>query len=180
MAEFATVARPYAKALYGLAGQYGQTRVWGDDLALLAKIVVEPKVSNVLSRPELSPAQRGEILLNLLSTDKMVDKRLHNFVSVLSENNRLSVLPAIYEQYREFMLSEERTQQAVVYSAFPLSDQEYNDLVSLLEERMDTKLQVRVEIDPALIGGVKIEVGDQVLDMSVQNKLNALKAAVTN
>lgn len=180
MAEFATVARPYAKALYGLAGQYGQTRVWGDDLALLAKIVVEPKVSKVLSRPELSPAQRGEILLNLLSTDKMVDKRLHNFVSVLSENNRLSVLPAIYEQYREFMLSEERTQQAVVYSAFPLSNQEYNDLVSLLEERMDTKLQVRVEIDPALIGGVKIEVGDQVLDMSVQNKLNALKAAVTN
>lgn len=180
MAEFATVARPYAKALYGLAQQQGQTKVWGDDLALLAKIVVEPKVRKVLSRPELSPAQRGEILLNLLSSDKMVDKRLHNFVSVLSENNRLSVLPAIYEQYREFMLSEDRTQQAVVYSAFPLSDKEYADLVSLLENKMDTKLQVRVEVEPALIGGVKIEVGDQVLDMSVQNKLNALKAAVTN
>ena len=180
MAEFATVARPYAKALYGLAQQQGQTKVWGDDLALLAKIVVEPKVSKVLSRPELSPAQRGEILLNLLSSDKMVDKRLHNFVSVLSENNRLSVLTAIYEQYREFMLSEDRTQQAVVYSAFPLSDKEYADLVSLLENKMDTKLQVRVEVEPALIGGVKIEVGDQVLDMSVQNKLNALKAAVTN
>ena len=180
MAEFATVARPYAKALYGLARQYGQTRVWGDDLALLAKIVVEPKVSKVLSRPELNPTQRGEILLKLLSSEKMVDKRLHNFVFVLSENNRLSVLPAIYEQYRDFMLSEEQTQQVVVYSAFPLSGAEQADLVSLLENRLDTKLQVRVEVEPALIGGVKIEFGDQVLDMSVQNKLNALKAAVTN
>ncbi|MBO7554911.1 MAG: ATP synthase F1 subunit delta, partial [Neisseriaceae bacterium] len=71
-------------------------------------------------------------------------------------------------------------QQVVVYSAFPLSGAEQADLVSLLENRLDTKLQVRVEVDPALIGGVKIEFGDQVLDMSVQNKLNALKAAVTN
>lgn len=180
MAEFATVARPYAKALYGLARKNDQTKVWGDDLALMAKIVSEPKVVRVLSQPELNANQRGDILLKLLSSEKMLDKRLHNFVSVLSENNRLSLLPTIYEQYREYVLSEERTQQAVVYSAYPLSDKEYANLVSLLEERMDTKLQVRVEVDPALIGGVKIEIGDQVLDMSVQNKLNALKAAVTN
>ena len=180
MAEFATVARPYAKALYGLARQYDQTKVWGDDLGLMAKIVSEPKVVKVLSRPELNAVQRGEILLKLLSSDKMLDKRLHNFVFVLSENNRLSLLPTIFEQYREYMLSEERTQQAVVYSAYPLKDSEYAELVSLLENRLDTKLQVRVEIEPALIGGIKIEIGDQVLDMSVQNRLNALYAAVTN
>ena len=109
-----------------------------------------------------------------------MDKRLHNFVFVLSENNRLFLLPAIYEQYREFMLSEERTQQAVVYSAFPLSQEEYTNWVSMLEARLDTKLQVRAEVDPTLIGGIKIEIGDQVLDMSVQNRLNALYAAVTN
>ena len=180
MAEFATVARPYAKALYSLARQYDQTQVWGGDLALMAKIISEPKVVKVLSRPELNAEQRGEILLKLLSSDRMMDKRLHNFVFVLSENNRLSVLPAIYEQYRDFMLLEDQTQQVVVYSAFPLSDAEQANLVSLLEARLNSKLQLRVEVDPALIGGVKIEFGDQVLDMSVQNKLNALKAAVTN
>ena len=180
MAEFATVARPYAKALYSLARQYDQTQVWGGDLALMAKIISEPKVVKVLSRPELNAEQRGEILLKLLSSDRMMDKRLHNFVFVLSENNRLFLLPAIYEQYREFMLSEERTQQAVVYSAFPLSQEEYTNWVSMLEARLDTKLQVRAEVDPTLIGGIKIEIGDQLLDMSVQNRLNALYAAVTN
>ena len=181
MAEFATVARPYAKAIYGLAQQYDQVDVWGNNLALMAKVISEPKVAKAIAQPELNTTERADVLLKLiLSPERMFDKRLHNFVFVLSENNRLSLLPAIYEQYREFMLSEEQTQQAVIYSAFPLSDEECSQLVSVIEKRLCTKLQVRVEVDPNLIGGVKIEFGDQVLDMSVQNKLNALYAAVTN
>ncbi len=179
MAEFATVARPYAKALYGLAQQHNKLKPWLAKLALMAEVAATPKVEAALAAPELDAKARGNILLDLLASEKL-DTLLQNFVTVLSENGRLAVLPAVFEQYRELALSNEQTQQAVVYSAFPLAGKELDELVAELEDRLHTKLQVRVEIDPELIGGVKVEFGDQVLDMSVQSKLNALRAAMIN
>lgn len=179
MAEFATVARPYAKALYELARKYDKLKPWLSELALLANVVVEPKVAAALAAPDLVPARRGKLLLSVVESEKL-DPLLQNFVIVLSDNGRLNVMPAIFEQYRELALSEEQTRQAVVYSAFPPEDGELDALVAKLEGRLGSKLQIRVEVDPALIGGIKIEFGDQVLDMSVQSKLNALTAAMTN
>ena len=76
MAEFATVARPYAKAIYGLAQQYDQVGVWGNNLALMAKVVSEPKVAKALAQPELNATQRADVLLKLiLSSERMFDKR---------------------------------------------------------------------------------------------------------
>ncbi|MDO5686780.1 MAG: F0F1 ATP synthase subunit delta [Neisseria sp.] len=179
MAEFATIARPYAKALYGLAQKHNKLKPWLDELALMAKVAAEPKVAAALAAPELGAGERGEILLNIVASQKP-DVLLQNFITVLSENGRLAALPEVFEQYRELALSEEQTQQAVIYSAYPLAGKELDELVAELEKRLHTKLQVRVEVQPDLIGGVKVEFGDQVLDMSVQSKLNALYAAMIN
>ena len=179
MAEFATVARPYAKAIYSLAEQHKKLNPWLKKLSVIAEVVRNPKVATALSQPELNAQERANILLSTLTSERL-DAQLKNFILVLAENDRLSVLPEIAEQYRVLALSQEQTQQATVYSAFPLAGKELDDLVALLEKKLNTKLQVEVQVDPELIGGVKVEFGDQVLDMSVQSKLSALYATIIN
>lgn len=179
MAEFATVARPYAKALYELAQKQNKLRPWLDKLAVMADVVVDSKVSKVLTNPEYASSQRAQLFLDILDSEKL-DEQLQQFIAVLAENGRLSILPAILVQYRALALSEEDTLQATVYSAYPLEGKLLDELVASLERRINSKLQVHVEVDTDLIGGVKVEFGDQVLDMSVQGKLNALRTVMIN
>lgn len=179
MAEFATVARPYAKALYELAQKQNTLRPWLDKLTVMADVVVDSKVSELLANPERAAREKAQLFLELLESEKL-DQSLQQFVLVLAENGRLPVLPAILAQYRTLALSEDDTLQATVYSAFPLEEKLLVDLVADLEKRIQSKLQVHVEVDADLIGGIKVEFGDQVLDMSVQGKLNALRAAMIN
>lgn len=179
MAEFATVARPYAKALYELAQKQNKLRPWLDKLAVMADVVVDTKVSKVLTDPEYVSSQKAQLFLDILDSEKL-DEQLQQFIVVLAENGRLPVLPAILAQYRALALSEEDTLQATVYSAYPLEGELLDELVANLERRINSKLQVHVEVDADLIGGVKVEFGDQVLDMSVQGKLNTLRTAMIN
>lgn len=179
MAELATLARPYAKAIYSLAQKQGKQSDWLRELGVLSAVVAEPKVVSVLFAQKMSKDQQVNFLLGILETEQL-DSLMQNFVTVLSENGRLSVLPEIFEQYRELALSGGRTQEALIYSAYPLEGKELDELVITLEKKLNTKLQVSVEINPKLIGGIKVEFGDQVLDMSVQQQLNALYSAMIN
>lgn len=177
MAEFATIARPYANALFGLAQESNKLVPWLSELETLVQIVSQPKVQAYLDQPELSSEARTKEILALCN-DFGGEAALQNFVTVVSENGRLVVLPEILAQYQDLMLQASGIQKAVVYSAYPVSDEQLAQIVSDLKQRFGTELQATVEIKPELIGGVKIEVGDQVLDMSVQGKLNALYSAI--
>lgn len=179
MAESATVARPYAKAIYGLAQENGKSAAWLKELEVLTAVSVHPKVAAALADPEKSGRERGQMLLELADAQQ-TDALLQNFVAVLSENGRLSFLPEIFAQYRELVLAEDRVREAVVYSAYPIDGKELEDLQAALEKKLGTKLRTSVVVDSGLIGGVKVEFGDQVLDMSVQQQLNALYAAMIN
>ena len=105
---------------------------------------------------------------------------MKNFITVLAEQKRLPVLPEVYAQYQALTLSFNHTKSAVIYSAYPLTEDQLAELAEILKKRFDSKLQITTEVAPELIGGVKVEVGDQVLDLSVQGKLNALYATMTN
>ena len=105
---------------------------------------------------------------------------LANFITVLSEQKRLLVLPEIYAQYQDLTLIHNNTKSAVIYSAYELSSQQLADVTDILTKRFNSKLDVVAKVAPELIGGIKVEVGDQVLDLSVQGKLNALYATMTN
>ena len=105
---------------------------------------------------------------------------MKNFVSILAEQKRLLVLPEIYAQYQDLTLALNHTKRALIRSAYALNAAQLADLTTELQQRFGSALEIRTEVDPDLIGGVKVEIGDQVLDLSLQGKLNALYAAMTN
>ncbi|MCC9395544.1 F0F1 ATP synthase subunit delta, partial [Enterobacter hormaechei subsp. steigerwaltii] len=102
MAEFATIARPYAKALFGLAQEKNQIESWLGGLEKLAAVVQEGKVASLIDRPETNASEKADILIDLVG---LKDKELKNFVIVLAGQKRLSILPEVYAQYQDLTLS---------------------------------------------------------------------------
>ncbi len=179
MAEFATIARPYAKALFDLAQEKNQIESWLGELKVLASVVAQPKVAAFIDEPETDSVHKADGVLSLLDNQPPAAE-LKNFVYTLAENKRLSVLPEICTQYQDLSLSRNHTKKATVYSAYPMTEGQLGKLVSDLEIRFATKLEADLVVQPALIGGVKVEIGDQVLDLSVQGRLHSLYTAMTN
>ena len=173
MAEYVTIARPYAKALFSLAQQKGELSACSDVLKALAAVVEQPKVSQLVCDPEFGCQKRAETLLELVGIEDK-ESYISNFVLVLSENHRLQELPYIQQMYDELMDEAAGVKKAVIYSAYDLSDEQVQDLLQTLGQRIEGNLQAQVKINPELIGGVKVEIGDQVLDLSIQAKLEAL------
>ncbi len=179
MAELATVARPYAKALFGVALEQNKLEPWLAQLQTLALLAEDPKVASVLDAPEQGAENRVKVLTDL-APEAFADEQVKNFVQVLADNGRLAVLPAIFEQYQIFALEHSNIQEATVYSAFAMNDEEFAKVVADLQTHFDTKLKANLVVDPELIGGIKVEVGDQVLDMSIQGRLKTLYATMIN
>lgn len=177
MAESVTIARPYADAAFKLAKESGAQSTWSQRLQRLALIAQDKEMTEVMTNPRLSTEQVAELFISL-SADS--DAILANFVRTLAENRRLALLPEISRLFELAKSQEEGVQEAVVYSAFPIDDAQVAALLQQLEPRFGTRLTARVEVDPSLIGGVRVTVGDQMLDASVRGKLDAMAVALNN
>ncbi|WP_341743947.1 F0F1 ATP synthase subunit delta [Azonexus hydrophilus] len=177
MAESVTIARPYADAAFKLAKESGAQGIWSQRLQRLALIAQDGDMAQVMGNPRLSAEQIAELFISL-SDDN--DPILANFVRTLAENRRLALLPEISRLFDLARSQEEGVQEAVVYSAFPIDDAQVAALRQQLEPRFGTRLTARVEIDASLIGGVRVTVGDQMLDASVRGKLDAMAVALNN
>jgi F-type H+-transporting ATPase subunit delta len=175
MAESLTIARPYAEAAFKLASEKGDLAGWGDMLDTLAAISADESAAELAGNPRLSSEQVASALSGMLGD---LDEQKRNFVSVLSENRRLLVMPEIAEQFKRLRNDAEGAVEAVVRSAFEVSDGQLADIVSTLEEKTGRKVNARVEIAPELIGGVSIRIGDEVMDASVRGKLSQLAASL--
>ncbi|MCA1939340.1 MAG: F0F1 ATP synthase subunit delta [Dechloromonas sp.] len=177
MAESVTIARPYADAAFKLAKESGAQGIWSQRLQRLALIAQDGDMAQVMGNPRLSAEQIAELFISL-SDDN--DPILANFVRTLAENRRLALLPEISRLFDLARSQEEGVQEAVVYSAFPIDDAQVAALLQQLEPRFGTRLTARVEVDASLIGGVRVTVGDQMLDASVRGKLDAMAVALNN
>lgn len=178
MAESVTIARPYAQAVFRL-GKDGQSlAAWSERLQRLSAVAQDPEMAKVIGNPKLSASQVADLFVSLASETR--DKELSSFIGLLAENERIEVLPEIRELFEQFKSEEEGVKDALICSAFPLDAAQLNNLVSQLEVHFSCKLQPRVEVDAALIGGVKVAVGDEVLDASVRGKLDAMATALKN
>lgn len=131
----------------------------------------------VMSNPRLSAEQVVNLFVSL-SEDS--DPVFGNFIRTLAENRRLALLPEISRLFDLAKGQEEGVKEAVVHSAFPIDDAQVAALLKQLEPRFATRLTARVVIDPSLIGGVRVAVGDQVLDASVRGKLDSMAVALNN
>ena len=178
MAESVTIARAYAQALFRLAKEGGALATWSDRLQRLVAIAQDPEMAKVVGNPQFSAAQVAELFVSVCG--EPTNAELASFIGILAENERIEVLPQISELFEQFKSEEEGVKDALIASAFPLDAAQLNNLVSQLETHFGCKLQPRVEVDAALIGGIKVAVGDEVLDASVRGKLDAMATALKN
>jgi F-type H+-transporting ATPase subunit delta len=176
MAELATIARPYAEALFRVA-QSGNLSAWSDLVAEMAQAGAHPDVQALAHNPKVSASQKAEIFLSVLKSPVTAEAK--NFISTLADYDRLTLLPEIAFQFHALKNAHEGAADAEVTSAFELSAAQLSDLAITLEKKFGRKLHPTVKVDSALIGGVRIVVGDQVLDTSVRAKLQKMHSALT-
>jgi F-type H+-transporting ATPase subunit delta len=175
MAEFATVARPYAEALFRVA-QNGDMAAWTGIVSELAQIGANPDMQAFAGNPNVTPAQLAETIASLVKSP--LNPEANNFIAMLSENGRVALLPEIAAQFTELKNASAGAADATVYSAFDISADQLSALVATLEKKFGRKLNPTVEVDPSLIGGVRVVVGDEVLDTSVRAKLQQMHLAL--
>ena len=176
MAEPSTVARPYAEAAFKLADEAGALGRWSEMLAALALVAQDPRVRSAAADPRLSDAQRAGLFISILGG--RLTGEVENFVRVLAQNDRLALLPQIREQFEMLKNEREGVVEAEVQSAFELSDAQLKDIVQRLEKKTGRKVRAKVNVDRELIGGVKVVLGDKVIDGSARAQLGALEAAL--
>jgi len=175
MAELSTIARPYAQALFAtVQNDPAALDAWSGLLADLTQLIDVADVRDALADPRLNDAQRGDTLLALLQRQTLPE-RARNFIDLLLANDRILALPQIAVQFEALKNAQAGTAQADITSAFALDDAQVQELVAGLEKKFGLKLKPLVTVDPALIGGVRVAVGDQVLDTSVRARLTQLR-----
>ncbi len=176
MAEPSTVARPYAEAVFRLGEPSGALAKWSEMLAALAAVAADQRVRMAMKDPKLSAAKVAGLFISILAG--RLSAEAENFVRVLAENRRLELLPEIRDQYEALKNEREGVMEAEVQSAFDLSDTQVSDLVARLEKKFGRKVKARVTLDKELIGGVRVTLGDKVIDGSARAQLGALENAL--
>lgn len=177
MAETRTTARPYAEAVFELARARNQYARWSEALATLEGVAADPRVAALTRDPRLARESLATLLLDVLG--EQLDEAGRNFVRLLVEYRRLSLLPEIRELY-EAMRAEAEGRVAVdVRTAFPLEGKQQDMLLTALKRRFGREVDLAVTVDPALIGGVEIRAGDLVIDGSVRGRIAALAAQLS-
>ena len=176
MAEPSTVARPYAEAVFKLADAAGALAKWSEMLAALSTVSADARVRAAIADPKLSDAQVAGLFISVLAGRLNADAE--NFVRVLAGNKRLELLREIAQQYEALRNEREGVVEAEVLSAFELSGAQVAELVARLEKKTGRKVKAKVAVDKELIGGVKVVLGDKVIDASARAQLGALEAAL--
>jgi F-type H+-transporting ATPase subunit delta len=176
VAEPSTIARPYAEAAFKLADEAGALGRWSEMLAALALVAQDPRVRSAAADPRLSDAQRAGLFISILGG--RLTGEVENFVRVLAQNDRLALLPQIREQFDMLKNEREGVVEAEVQSAFELTDAQLKDIVQRLEKKTGRKVRAQLSLDRELIGGVRIVLGDKVIDGSARAQLAALEAAL--
>lgn len=179
MAELATIARPYAEALFQVARK-GDLVAWRGQLDVLAAVAGDATLRQFAGHPKSSVDQVVAVAAE--AAERQLGQSLlpgvRNFLQAVIENHRLDALPAAVEQFHALASAALGAAEAVVDSAFPLDAGQLADLGAVLEQRFGRKLTLEVRLDPSLIGGVRATVGDEVLDTSVRARLERMKTAL--
>ncbi len=176
MAEITTIARPYAEALARLAGESESWARWSEMLALGAGVVADAQVADLIHNPSVAAERVGDIVVAVCGNQLNAEGA--NFVRLLAENRRLVVLPEIARQFEVMKAARDGVLDARVRTAFELSQAQMDGLKAKLESKFGRKINIAQEMDASLIGGVIIQVGDEVLDASVRGKLGDLAATL--
>jgi F-type H+-transporting ATPase subunit delta len=175
MAELATIARPYAEALFKATSKdLKGAAVWVDALSAVAQ---NAQLQQFADSPKASTDQVFDLIAGVVKVD--LPDAAKNFLRTVIENGRLNALPEMATQFRALKNAQTGSFDAVVHSAFPMDAAALADLAVILEKQFKRKLNLSVVLQPELIGGIRVVVGDEVLDTSVKARLEQMKVALT-
>ncbi|HVY64829.1 MAG TPA: F0F1 ATP synthase subunit delta [Gammaproteobacteria bacterium] len=182
MADFSTIARPYAKALFDLASAEHTLPAWSAALAAVAAVVADVHAKRVLARPSLTETQRAELVASIATAlpggELLGTREGRNLLQLLAENDRLAVLPEIAAQFDALKARAENKIKVTLVSASPVDAQLAEQVTKSLTQRLGRAVELTLEVDPSLLGGAIIRAQDMVIDGSVRTRLQRLTEAL--
>lgn len=178
MSELTTAARPYARAAFDIANTHSEQQKWTDMLAFMAAIAHDQTMIALLDSPGLSQSQAAEMFISVC--EEQIDQRGKNFIKLLSENDRIKLLPEITALYEHYRAEAEGSIDAEVISASEVSESQLDKIAAALKARLGKEVRLTTKIDTSLIGGAIIRAGDMVIDGTVSGRLDKLSSALAH
>ena len=166
-----TLARPYARAIFE------HSEGWLEELKQVVNVIDQPNVTKLIDSPKLAYKEKAEIFIGLFQGE--IQKKTTNFLRVLGEAKRLSLLPDILHEYQKLLAKKNKQKDVLITSAFKLNQSQEEEITEHLKKRYGANLTTKVEIDKNLIGGITIKSGDEVIDLSTKGKLLKLKKQIS-
>ena len=176
MAELATIARPYAEALYKAVGA-SEAPALSTQMNALALVAGDDRLREFADNPKTEAAQVFDVVN--AAAGGALDAKIANLLRAVIDNGRLAALPEMAAQFQALVNARSGVSEATIQSAFAIDATQLAQVVQTLEKRFGRKLNAHVEVDPELIGGIRAIVGDEVLDTSVRARLEQMKVALT-
>jgi len=178
MAELTTLARPYAKAAFEYALSGSKLLVWSESLAFASAVAGDAQIQQVLQSPGLTSGRKAEIFIEIC--EGKLDEHVKSFIKTLSENNRLTLLPTIFEGFEKLRLEEGAMMEVSITSAYELSEEEKTKLVNALKTRFNKEINMVSNVERELLGGLVIRAGDLVIDGSIKGRIQKLTEAMNS
>jgi F-type H+-transporting ATPase subunit delta len=176
MAELATLARPYSKAVFELAKSQGRLDAWARMLELLTAIAAQEPVRQLLDSPELTDSAKAQRLIRICGDD--IEDRGRALINLLAVNKRLALIGELREQFDELKAQEEQVLDVEVVSAYELTGAQADMLREALQRKFQREVNMTSRVDTGLVGGALIRAGDTVIDGSVRGRLAKLVEAL--
>jgi F-type H+-transporting ATPase subunit delta len=175
MSEAKTIARPYVQAAFEVAKSQADLKGWSALIHSLSNLMANADVFAVVSSPRVKCDQIEALMLQLLG---QLDKQKTNFVRVLTQSGRLTVVAEIAEMFEILRAEAEKSAQVTISSAFVLNDVQQQKIAAALKVRLGCDIKLSCDVNKALLGGIVIRMGDKVIDGSANTRLAELAYAL--
>jgi F-type H+-transporting ATPase subunit delta len=172
MAEIATIARPYAEALF----KAGAGAAEADQVSALAAVAADAQLRQFADNPKVTAQQVYDVVAGVVKAP--LAPKVQAFLRTVLDNGRIAALPEIAAQVHALVNAKSGVSDALIESAYPIDAAQLAEVKATLEKRFGRKLEASVVVKPALIGGIRVVVGDEVLDTSVAARLQQMKTAL--
>lgn len=175
MADFITIARPYAKAAFDFSVEHNAVESWKKMLVLASNVIEDEQIKSLLTS-DMKPDSVANLFISICQDS--LDEYRANFIKIMAENKRLSLLPEVLTLFLKYCLDIESLANVDVISASPLTDSQLDKITIAIEKRLSRKIKLKCQIDKSLISGFIIRTGDMVIDSSIRGRLNRLNDAL--
>ena len=168
-----SAARRYAEAAFQIAMRDGTVEVWRSELDLAGAVVEDPTVARVLANPAVALESRDAMVDSAIGPT--ISRPVLNLVKLMLRRGRIDQLPRVSAEFRRLDNARQGIVPATATTAAPLSQDDVRALVGRLEQMTGGRIELVLQVDPSLLGGLVVRVGDRLIDGSVRGRLERLR-----